>query len=79
VKDEGSDQLQYPEWQKPVQEALLEFDPRQLQQRITVAENAIASRLRLLGGAPNGQGECQAIQDARRLLTMLRERQARLA
>lgn len=79
MKDEGLDQLQYPEWQKPVQEALLEFDPNRLQQRITAAEEAISNRLRLLDGAPDGQVECQAIQDARRLLTMLRERQARLA
>jgi hypothetical protein len=78
MNDKGSDQLDYPEWQKPVQEALLEFDADQLQHRITAAEDAISSRLRTLNGSANGHGELQAIQDAFRLLAMLKERRSRL-
>jgi hypothetical protein len=79
VTDEGSDQLKYPEWQTAVQEALLEFDVDQLQERITAAEEVISNRLRALNGAPNDAAERQAIQDAIRLLAMLKERRSRIA
>lgn len=74
MTDSPTDDLTYPEWQKPLQEALLEFDNHRLKERIATAEAAIANRLQVLAGTPNCETERQAIQDAVRLLAMLKER-----
>ena len=79
MADETSDCLKYPEWQKALQEALLEFDPHQLKERITSAETAIADRQRQLSGGLTDEAERQAIQDGSRLLHFLKERLARIA
>ena len=79
VTDESSDDLKYPEWQKPIQAALLEFDPQQLPARIATAEAAISSRLGLLSKMPNSVDERLAIQDGLRLLAFLKERPVRTA
>ena len=79
MADESSDDLKYPDWQKPLQEALLEFDPHRLCERILTAEAAISDRLQRLSNEPNGNAERQAIQDARRILSFLKERPARIA
>ena len=63
VAEETSDGLKYPEWQKALQEALLEFDPHHLKNRIRAAESAIADRQRQLSGGVTDEAERQAIQD----------------
>jgi hypothetical protein len=44
--------LQYPDWQRPLQEALLELDPTRLRTKLDAAESAIFERLQanLQGG-----------------------------
>jgi hypothetical protein len=79
VADEFSDDLKYPQWQKPLQAALLEFDPQQLQERIAAAEAAISARLDLLSKGPDSVAERLAIQDGLRLLSFLKERSSRIA
>jgi hypothetical protein len=40
--------LQYPEWQSPLQEVLLEFDPQKLPEKALKAETLILERLQQL-------------------------------
>jgi hypothetical protein len=46
--------LNYPQWQEPLQAAVLEFNPRQLPEKLQRAEEAIADRVRELAS----QGDC---------------------
>jgi hypothetical protein len=64
--------LSYPLWQKPYQEALLEFTPHNLEEKIIVAENAIFLRFQELARV-NGQAtdERAALDDALRALRVL--------
>jgi hypothetical protein len=79
VSDSSADDLKYPEWQKPLQEALLEFDHHRLQERVATAEAAISNRLLALSGIPNSEAERQAIRDALALLRFLKDRSSRIA
>jgi hypothetical protein len=79
MPDESSDDLRYPEWQKPIQAAMLEFDPLQLHSRIATAEAAISARLAALSEVADGDAERLAIQDGVRLLRFLKERPSRTA
>jgi len=54
----------YPEWQPEYQAALLEFDPKQVIERVKEAETAIFNRLQSLLGSDNSQAERLAIEDA---------------
>lgn len=64
--------LPYPEWQKPVQEALIELDENKFERRIAAAETAIFNRLRAIAGSSNHGAERQAIEDALALLRALK-------
>ena len=66
-----ADILAYPEWQKPVQEALLEFDHEKLQARMAAAKTAISNRLETIAQQEGHQAAKQAIQDALVILRML--------
>jgi hypothetical protein len=64
--------FKYPSWQKPYQEALIEFDPEQLQKKIEATEDAIFVRFQELSGMNGqGQGERVALNDALRALRAL--------
>jgi len=78
VADESHD-LKYPEWQRPIQAALLEFDPQKLQERIALAEAAISARLDRLSEVSDGEAERMAIEDGLRLLSFLKDRPWRIA
>ena len=76
-----SDNSNRYKWQKPLQEALLEFDAKALQQKVADAETAIFERLQTLAKAkpddqinPDDQGkeERQALQDAVNSLRVLK-------
>jgi hypothetical protein len=79
MADEPSDDLKYPEWQQPIQAAMLEFDPQRLHTRIATAEAAISARLAAISEDPASEAERLAIQDGVRLLRFLRERPLRSA
>ncbi|HYA22974.1 MAG TPA: hypothetical protein VEF05_02380 [Terriglobales bacterium] len=79
MTDESSDDLKYPEWQRPIQAALLEFDPQQLPERIAAAEAAISVRFALLSEVPDSDAEQLAMQDGLKLLDFLKERPSRIA
>ena len=62
----------YPEWERPFQEALLEFDSRRLKERVAAAEAKIFKRLHVISGSQNGLAERQAIADALSSLRVLK-------
>lgn len=61
--------LKYPEWQTPLQELILEFDPEKLPERIQKVEILIFERLQQLHGESDGRAEHEALNDA---LTIVR-------
>jgi hypothetical protein len=58
------DDLQYPDWQSPVQEALIELDKDKLKALVAEAEAAIFYRLQAISQDTDHTAERQAIQDA---------------
>ena len=56
--------LKYPEWQRPYEAALLEFDAQKLAAQVHEAEMAILSRLLELRTSLDGYEERVAIEDA---------------
>lgn len=69
----SSENLQYPKWQKPLQEAFLELNKDRLKQRIITAEFAVHSRLRNLANEPGNNPERQALVDALSSLRVLKQ------
>ena len=61
--------LEYPDWQRPLQEALVELDNDKLKARVAAAEVAIFNRLQAISQSTNHQPEREAIENA---LTSLR-------
>jgi hypothetical protein len=64
--------LEFPEWQEPYLEALMETDQRKLVGRVKFAEKTILSRLKEIQSSSKRRAEEQAIEDALRALTCLR-------
>jgi len=64
--------LQWPEWQKLYQDAVVELDKVRLQERVAAAEAAICSRLRALSPAVDSRSERHAIEDALATLRILK-------
>jgi len=58
------DDLKYPNWQKPVQEALIELEKIKLKECIAVAEAAIYRRLEDISQGPDHQAERDAMDHA---------------
>lgn len=64
--------LQWPEWQKLYQDAVLELDKDRLQERVTVAEAAMFSRLQAMSPTVDSLSERHAIEDALATLRILK-------
>ena len=64
-------QLQYPRWQVPLEDAILEFDPPLLRAKLQKAEKAVSERIQELDADLQDRGldEQQALADA---LTLIR-------
>ncbi len=68
-------ELPYPEWQGPLQEAILEFDREKLAEKAMKVEALILERLRQLQQSNDGHNERTAINDGLSVLrTIRRER-----
>ena len=61
----------FPDWQPQYREAVLETDPKKLQERVFTLEEAIVKRMQSLADAPNGGAERRALQDAARAMRVL--------
>ncbi len=64
--------MQYPEWQKLCQDALVELDKDKLPERVAAAEAAIVSRLQAMKVGDDSLKERQAIADALATLRVLK-------
>jgi hypothetical protein len=64
--------LKYPLWQTPYLDALTEFDPQRLPNRVCVAETAINLRISQLRTGVEGPVERQALADASNALLSIR-------
>ena len=68
--------LEYPEWQKPLQDLILEFDRDRLFEKVKKVEAMIIERDRQLAAAPDGHAERVALSDAMLIIRVLTERRA---
>jgi hypothetical protein len=73
VKEKAmSELLKYPQWQKPLMEAILEFDPERLSLKVRTLEKAMHARFDTLSGSHDSR-ERQALADGLATLDMLKE------
>jgi hypothetical protein len=56
--------LDYPDWQRPVQAALVELDKDKLKERVAAAEAAIFERQQAISQSRDHQAEREAIEYA---------------
>jgi len=66
-------ELKYPNWQTPLQEAILEFDHEKLAERIQTVETLMFERLQALSSDTDHQDERQALADAASILRGLKK------
>lgn len=64
--------LQYPDWQRPLQEALVELDNDKLKARVAAVEAAIFNRLQVISQSANHHSEREAIENALACLRVLK-------
>jgi len=70
-----AEQLEFPQWQAPLHDAILEFNLEKLPAKVHRVETMIFERLQQLYAANDGARERQAINDALEILrTVKRER-----
>jgi len=67
-----SELLKYPQWQKPLMEAILEFDSERLSVKVRTLEKAMHARFDALSGSHNSR-ERQALADGLATLGILKE------
>jgi hypothetical protein len=65
--------LKYPQWQQPLAEAILEFNPQQLREKVQRAEEAIVRRIEELAFDPRNGREGQALVDGLELLRIVKK------
>lgn len=65
-------ELPYPQWQRSLQEVILEFDRDKLAEKALHAESLILERLRQLQQSNNGHNEREAIDHGLSLLRSIR-------
>ena len=70
-------ELKYPEWQRPLRDAIVELDESKLQELLQVAESAILQRQQAIAAGPNHGEERQAIQDALAILRAFKRNHVR--
>ena len=68
----SEEELKYPIWQGPLQDAIVEFNPERLSQKIQRAEAVVFKRLQELSSDSDHHGERQAIADAFSTLRVLK-------
>jgi hypothetical protein len=65
-------ELEFPGWQVPLQELILEFDRKQLPKRMQEVETLILERLQQLRQQSDGHRECEALNDALSTLRVIK-------
>lgn len=67
-----NEELKYPEWQRPFQQLILEFDRTKLPEKLQKVETLIFERLQQLRRGNDGHIETQALNDALVLLRIIK-------
>ena len=65
--------LKYPQWQEPLAEAICEFDPEHLRQKVQRAEEAIVRRIEELAFDLRDGHEGHALVDGLELLRIVKK------
>jgi hypothetical protein len=66
-------ELKYPSWQTPLQEAMLEVNPKKLAKKIQKLETIIFKRLLEMSSDTDHEDERHAIADAASILRVLKK------
>jgi hypothetical protein len=72
-ESQGTEDIEYPEWQNIFQEALLELNRERLKERVAAAEAAIARRLQSISQERDSEAERLALADALSSLRILKK------
>jgi hypothetical protein len=70
----SEEELEFPEWQKPLQDLILEFDRETLLEKVKNVEALIIDRHQQLAGASDGDAEREALSDAMSIIRVLIDR-----
>ena len=68
----SDEELQFPAWQGPLQDVILEFDRERMRKKIQDVEALIFERLRQLSVSSDGRVEHDALNDALSVLRILK-------
>jgi hypothetical protein len=68
----SEEELQFPEWQGPLQDVILEFDRERMLKKIEDVEVLIFDRLRQLSVSSDSRVEHDALNDALSVLRILK-------
>ena len=68
----SEEELQFPEWQRPLQDLILEFDRETMLAKVQNVEALIFDRLRQLSASSDGRVEHDALHDALSVLRILK-------
>jgi hypothetical protein len=68
----SEEQLQFSEWQGPLQDLILEFDRETMLAKVQEVEALIFERLRQLSASSDGRVEHEALHDALNVLRILK-------
>ena len=64
--------LKFPQWQAPLQDVILEFDPVKLTEKIRAVEALLLARLQQLNHAAENRDEKIAVQDALSIVRIMK-------
>jgi len=70
----SEEELKFPEWQKPLQDLILEFDRERWLEKVKKVEAIITERQQQLALSSDGHVEREALSDALRILRALTDR-----
>ena len=70
----SDEELRYPEWQKPLQDLILEFDREKLAEKVKSVEALIIERDRQLRVSGESTDERVALSDAMAIIRVLQTR-----
>jgi hypothetical protein len=68
----SDEELKFPEWQAPLQDLILEFDPKKLVEKIQKVETVIFERQQRLHQGSDGHAERAALSDGLNIVRLIK-------
>lgn len=68
----SNEELKFPEWQAPLQDLILEFDPKKLSKKIQKVETVIFERQQQLYQESDGHAERVALNDGLNIIRLIK-------